>query len=130
MVLQGRKLRLDSGKLVARHHDEVRTTTPVPDGGTELFMRLQKKPKAKAEPRPMKQIGKVGRESLATRREWVKQNPSDHAGNWICWICGQAVHKSEMKLDHRLQRSTHPQLRSDLSNLSPSHEVCNNQRTA
>ena len=62
-------------------------------------------------------------EWLRVRKEWVKENPPDHAGYYVCGICGKPVHFSEMEVDHidgRLGRNL-----VDKENLQPSHVLCN-----
>ena len=62
-------------------------------------------------------------EWLKVRKEWVKENPPDHAGYYVCGICGKPVHFSDMEVDHidgRLGRNL-----VDKENLQPSHVLCN-----
>lgn len=97
---------------------------------------LQKKFKPPKEPKPlkakpgykMKQVGKYGKKSLATRKEWIKRFPPDHAGYYVCGICGGPVAAKGMELDHIKQRSTNPELRFELDNLRPTHAACNRGR--
>lgn len=76
----------------------------------------------------MRQIGKVGKEWLRTRREWVKLNRPNHQGYYVCCICGKWVPEKAMQLDHILSRSRHPELRFDLTNLQPSCGPCNQKK--
>ena len=57
------------------------------------------------------------------RQLWVKQNPPTHEGYYTCGICGSWVKSDEMQLDHIKPRSGGSANR--LSNLQPSHGVCN-----
>ena len=62
-------------------------------------------------------------EWLRVRKEWVKENPPDHAGYYVCGICGKPVHFSDTEVDHidgRLGRNL-----VDKENLQPSHVLCN-----
>lgn len=59
------------------------------------------------------------------RRLWVKLHPPNFQGYYICWICHGWVHESEMELDHIIARSRRPDLRYILTNLAPSHHLCN-----
>lgn len=62
-------------------------------------------------------------EWLRVRKEWVKENLPDHAGYYVCGICGLPVHLSDMEVDHidgRLGRNL-----VDKENLQPSHSKCN-----
>lgn len=52
-----------------------------------------------------------------------------------CWLCGQAIDYTlprddaeAYSLDHRLPRSTHPELTEDINNFMPSHMSCNKSR--
>lgn len=73
----------------------------------------------------IQQQGKTAKEWLQTRREWVKLNPPNHQGFWVCGLCGRWVHESEMELDHIEPRGSHPELRYEHSNLQPTHIACN-----
>lgn len=68
-------------------------------------------------------MGKRTDEWLKVRKEWVKENPPDHTGHYVCGICGLPVHFSDMEVDHvvgRLGRNL-----VDKENLQPTHIVCN-----
>lgn len=74
---------------------------------------------------PIRQVGKVTKQWLKTRQQWIALNPPDWLGNYTCGICGGIVAKEVMQLDHIEKRSTHPEKRFDLTNLRPTHEKCN-----
>ena len=74
----------------------------------------------------MRKLGKVGKKWLQTRKEWVKLNPPNHAGYYICAIGGEYIPADEMELDHIQSRSRHPELRFDLNNLQP---TCHNHNS-
>lgn len=78
--------------------------------------------------KPMKKIGKVTKHWISTRNQWVKNNPPDHAGYYVCYLCNRPVHIDEMELDHRQSRSRRPDLRFEQSNLSPTHHTCNTEK--
>lgn len=62
-------------------------------------------------------------EWLRVRKEWVKENPPNHQGFYVCGICAKPVHFSNMEVDHidgRLGRNL-----VDKENLQPSHSKCN-----
>jgi 5-methylcytosine-specific restriction endonuclease McrA len=59
------------------------------------------------------------------RTKWVKENPPNHAGFYQCHYCGLNIPKDEMQLDHKIPRSRAPELRFELSNLTPSCGACN-----
>lgn len=76
----------------------------------------------------MRTKGKYGKLWEKTRREWVKQNPSNHEGFYTCYICYRWVPSQEMELDHVLSRSRRPDLRYEADNLRPTCSVCNTQK--
>lgn len=73
-------------------------------------------------------MGKVAAEWIRVRRQWVKNNPPDYTGYWYCYLCGKAVDKYDLNVDHVIPRSRAPQLRFDLNNLRPSCYICNNKK--
>ena len=78
--------------------------------------------------KPMKKIGAVTKKWINTRNQWIKDNLPDHAGYYICYLCGSPVHIDEMELDHRKSRSRSPELRFEQSNLFPVHHACNTEK--
>ena len=62
-------------------------------------------------------------EWLKVRKEWVRLNPPDHEGYYLCGICGLPVHYSDMEVDHIEGRDGGNLV--DKENLQPSHSVCN-----
>lgn len=84
-------------------------------------------------PKPIKQktgwhVGKVKRQWLQVRRQWLTQNPPTNGDYYECALCGQPVHKDEVTLDHIVTRSHDPNLRYDFDNLQPAHYLCNTAR--
>lgn len=69
-------------------------------------------------------IGKVGRQWIATRKEWISKNIPD-SGYWNCTYCGKELHLNTLTLDHKISRSRAPELRYDLDNLTPACYDCN-----
>lgn len=67
----------------------------------------------------MKRAGRVTKEWLRVRKQWVKANPPNFQGYYVCWK-GDWVKAEEMELDHIQTRSTDPELRYDFDNLRPS----------
>lgn len=68
-------------------------------------------------------MGNRTNEWLRVRKEWLRDNPPDHAGFYVCGICAKPVHFSDMEVDHvagRLGRNL-----VDKENLQPTHTVCN-----
>lgn len=85
--------------------------------------------------RKLKSEGKHSSLWKATRREWILQNPPDHAGYYYCYICSRAISKGKpeyahgrMTLDHIKSRSRYPELRYQLSNLAPCCHWCNSDK--
>lgn len=76
----------------------------------------------------MKTRGKHANLWQKTRKEWIRLNPPNHQGYYVCWMCGRWVPASEMELDHVQARSRHPERRYDLTNLRPSCHKCNSQK--
>lgn len=71
---------------------------------------------------------KLERQWLKTRKLWIKENPPNHEGYYICAIGGDWVPANAMKLDHIIPRSNRPDLRFVLNNLQPTCERHNNQK--
>lgn len=67
-------------------------------------------------------------EWVKTRATWVRLNPPNHQGQYVCGICGQSVHKDDMEVDHIIPRSGDPASKYDLQNLQPTHGFCNQQK--
>lgn len=76
----------------------------------------------------MRSAGKYTLKWQATRREWIRLNPPNHEGYYVCWMCGTWVLPSEMELDHIKSRTRYPELRFVLSNLAPSCHPCNEKK--
>lgn len=74
---------------------------------------------------PLNPRGKKARLWVQIRRAWIKANPPDHHGGYLCGICAKWVHKDEMDLDHILSRSSRPDLFDNMDNLQPTHSWCN-----
>lgn len=72
----------------------------------------------------LRRVGPVGRQWIATRKEWISKNLPD-SGTWDCTYCGKPLHLNELTLDHKKSRSRHPELRFELSNLTPACWDCN-----
>lgn len=70
---------------------------------------------------------------LATRRLWFRENPADHSGFYYCKITpcllpGVPMLRAEVELDHIIARSHDLSLKYVLSNLRPSHGLCNREK--
>ncbi len=75
--------------------------------------------------KPINSKGPYYEKMRIVRRKWYKNNPPDHSGFWYCYLCGKAITKEEVELDHVLSRSRHPELRFEISNLKPACHTCN-----
>lgn len=62
------------------------------------------------------------------RKAWVKENPPNHQGHYVCGICGKTLDSYNMELDHINPRSGNPESVSDFSNLQPTHSYCNQKK--
>jgi 5-methylcytosine-specific restriction endonuclease McrA len=62
------------------------------------------------------------------KKQWLKANPPDRDGNYMCWICNRPVLADKVSLDHVAPVELYPEYAKELSNLRPSHEFCNQQR--
>lgn len=63
-----------------------------------------------------------------TRKQWLRDNPPNHEGYYVCDYCYKWVGSSEVTLDHMDARSRRPDLRYDKENLTPSCYQCNNKK--
>jgi 5-methylcytosine-specific restriction endonuclease McrA len=72
------------------------------------------------------QSGKRTKEWLRVRKEWVKENPPDHEGYYVCGLCGLPVHYLEMEVDHVMGRRG--ALLVDKAHLQPTHGTCNHEK--
>jgi len=84
----------------------------------------QARSKAKP-PRKIKQVGGITKKWLATRRQWFKENMPNEQGFYICYLCNKWLDHKETTLDHIKNRSSHPELRYEMSNLAPCCSTCN-----
>lgn len=92
--------------------------------GHTAFNCFGKKRKPIGGRKHIRKVGKVGRQWMATRHEWIQKNLPDK-GTWDCTYCGRPLHLNELTLDHKKSRSRHPELRFELSNLTPACWECN-----
>lgn len=83
--------------------------------------------------KPMKRLGKIGKQWLETRKQWISNNQPDSDGKWACALhispqCLVRVDIDQLQIDHQKSRSRHPELRFTQSNLQPSCMFCNRQK--
>lgn len=74
-------------------------------------------------------IGRISKEWRKIRNDWIQNNPPNHQGAWVCYLCGAWVYKEDMELDHvepRGSLSTH--VANNPDNLSPTHRWCNREK--
>lgn len=76
----------------------------------------------------LKKHGKENANWRKVRAVWVTNNPPNHEGFYVCGICGESVHISDMELDHIVARSSSPASRYELDNLQPTHALCNQKK--
>lgn len=62
------------------------------------------------------------------RKRWLILNPPNIDGFYICALCLQEVHKTEVTIDHIKPQRLYPELQTHLSNMQPAHERCNTRR--
>lgn len=95
--------------------------------GFEIWSRLQKKPaKAPAEPKPLNQVGKVGKQRQEDRKAKLKAEPADHTGRRRCYVCLKLT--SEPVLEHIVDGSVRPDLRHNKLNQRWADFDCNNRK--
>lgn len=63
-----------------------------------------------------------------TRGEWISQNPANHEGYYVCYLCRKWIPRGEITVDHIIPRSRASHLRYDFSNLAPACWECNNEK--
>jgi 5-methylcytosine-specific restriction endonuclease McrA len=81
--------------------------------------------------KPKKRMNKVGvttKQWLAVRSKWLRENPPNYRGNYVCYLCGKEVWYTEITLDHVKSRSRHPELRLSVKNLQPCCALCNQMK--
>jgi hypothetical protein len=77
--------------------------------------------------KPIKKLGRISKEWIKTRQEWIKDN-SPVEGIWKCYLCGKPLTSDTLTLDHMESRSRHPELRFDKGNLAPCCYDCNRKK--
>lgn len=77
---------------------------------------------------PIKKWGKHAERWRYVRAKWLLEHPPNHEGYYFCYICGRAMTREEVTLDHMESRSRRPHLRYDENNLAPCCGPCNNEK--
>ena len=62
------------------------------------------------------------------RRDWIKDNPPNHQGAYICGICGRWVYLDDLELDHITPQGWTHARQYDRTNIQPTHARCNRQK--
>ena len=73
----------------------------------------------------LKRQGKVSDKWLRVRRQWFVDNQAE---SYTCYICGRFLWPADVTLDHIKSRSSHPELRFEMSNLAPACWKCNTEK--
>lgn len=60
-----------------------------------------------------------------TRKQWFIENAADY---YVCYLCRKGLMPYETTLDHIKPRSSHPELREEMSNLAPCCTKCNRDK--
>jgi 5-methylcytosine-specific restriction endonuclease McrA len=76
----------------------------------------------------MKQRGKRAIAWEKTRREWLRDNPPNFEGYYVCYICSKWILAADVTLDHVIARSKRPDLLTDMTNLRPCCGLCNSMK--
>lgn len=66
---------------------------------------------------------KVPEEWAKARKEFIKNNPPNNQGYWVCKRCGKWT--EDIEVDHIIPRSRAPELRFTQSNLQVLCPKCN-----
>ena|ERR1700751_2246848 len=80
-----------------------------------------RKPRKPIKRTRIKPIGKIGKQWMDTRAQWLKLNNPPYT----CHYCGCELSIFSVTLDHLHARSRRPDLRNELDNLVPSCMLCN-----
>ncbi len=78
-------------------------------------------------------MGGLGRHAILwikKRKEYLKNNPPNFQGYYICYLCHKWVPANEITVDHIIPRSRAPYLRYEDSNLAPCCDPCNKKKAS
>lgn len=76
----------------------------------------------------MQPIGKVGKALAKQSRDWRADNPPNHQGYYVCYLCGRWIKPDELNVEHTKSKTRHPELRLDKGNLKPACGFCNKEK--
>lgn len=75
-------------------------------------------------------MGKIGRALSQQSHEWRDENPPNHEGYYICYLCGKWILPEEMNVEHTKSKAHHPGLRFDKGLLRPACGDCNEKKSS
>lgn len=68
---------------------------------------------------------KVRNAWLTARRNYLKANPPNHQGYYVCYLCGRWIPAADITVDHIIPRSRHTHAIDDPNNLALCCGNCN-----
>lgn len=78
--------------------------------------------------KPMNKVGKIGKALAKQSREWREENPPNHEGYYICYLCGRWILAELMNLEHPDSKARHPEFRFVKGKLRPACGECNEDK--
>lgn len=96
--------------------------------GHTAFNCPDKPRKPLAAKKPMKKMGKIGKALAKQSREWRAENPPNHQGYYICYLCLKWIPADEMNVEHTKSKARHPEFRFIKGKLRPACGSCNEQK--
>jgi hypothetical protein len=95
-------------------------------GNSHTTMQCFLQPRKQMKPsKPMKPQGKIGKKLSAQSQQWRKDNPPNHEGFYICYMCDKWITPEEMDVEHTKSKARNPQHRFTKELLKPSCGTCN-----
>jgi 5-methylcytosine-specific restriction endonuclease McrA len=76
--------------------------------------------------KPMKKIGRVGKETAKAVAKWKRTLQPNHQGYFVCYMCGAWV--QYMTAEHTKSKARHPELRTDVKKLKLACDPCNEKK--
>lgn len=76
----------------------------------------------------IKRVGRIARQWINFRKDWIESHPPDNGYYYTCAICFRPVHIDDVTLDHIEPRSSRPELRFVEENIQPTHYFCNTEK--
>lgn len=78
--------------------------------------------------KPIKQVGRKGKEIAKAVKDWKKTQPANHEGYWECYMCRRWI--PYLTAEHVKSKARHPDLRTDPANLKPTCDDCNRTKAS